>query len=77
MPLALKQIVDQASGISQVLAKVANAGADRFHDDEAIHPARRLDDAGHHRLVKAPHDTVKRFDGIRNGLGKNHHLRKL
>ena len=74
-PLSLEQIVDQPSGISEVLAKISDAGADRFHDDKPINPAGRLDDVGHQPLVEGPHHPIERFDGVGDGFGENNGLR--
>src|ERR1017187_8343294 len=56
-PLSLEQIVDQSSRVSEVLAKMSDSGSDRFHDDEPINPAGRLDDDGHKLLRSEEHTS--------------------
>ena len=74
LPFFLEQVVDQPARVSEVPAEIADAGPHRFHDEEPVDPARRLDDPDHEALVKTPHHPVERFDGVGH-RGGQHHLR--
>ena len=74
-PLPLKQVVEQPSGIGDVLAKVINPRPDRFDDDEAIDFGRRLDQLAHDPLVEGIDHAVERFDGVGDRFGQNDDLR--
>jgi hypothetical protein len=75
-PLSLEQIVNQASRIREILAKVADASSDRLHHDEPINPARRFDHASHEPLVEFPHDPIQWLEGVGDGSGENECVRR-
>src|SRR5205823_9779766 len=70
-PLSLEQVVQKPSGISDVPAKIADSGSDRFDDHKPIGLRGRLYQSGHDPAVKRPDATIEGFDRIGYGLRKN------